>query len=122
MTKEEALKIVGSYRDKVEKIEKKIKVIHTQQQYRDEVHFGYYLENIDFLLVTIGLNLEALEISVDRTLALYKEGFVCQTERYIECDTKETMKDVRKKLRQIDQMLQRAVTGHSEIDLDMSIE
>ena len=118
MTKEEALKIVSSYRGKVEKIERKIKYIQTQQEYRDEVHFGYYLENIDFLLINIGLNLEALELSVDRTLALYKEGFICQTERYIEDNTKETMKDIRKKLRQIDEMLHRAVTGHSEIDLD----
>lgn len=75
MKKDEALKIVSSYRSKVEKIEKKIKYIQMQQEYRDEVHFGYYLENIDFLLVNIGLNLEALEGSVDRTLALYKGAF-----------------------------------------------
>ena len=48
MKKDEALKIVSSYRSKVEKIEKKIKYIQMQQEYRDEVHFGYYLENIDF--------------------------------------------------------------------------
>ena len=119
MTKDEALEIVNSYRDKIEKIQRKVKCIHTQQKYRDEIHFGYYLENIDFLLITIGLNLEALEGSIDRTLALYKDGFICQTERYIEDDTKTTMKDIRKKLRQIDEMLERAVTGHSETDLDL---
>ena len=122
MTKDEALEIVNLYRDKIEKIQRKVKCIHTQQKYRDEIHFGYYLENIDFLLITIGLNLEALEGSIDRTLALYKDGFICQTERYIEDDTKTTMKDIRKKLRQIDEMLARAVTGHSEIDIDLGLD
>ena len=88
MTKDEAVKTIGLYRSKIEKIEKKIRYIQAQQQYRDEVMFGYYLENIDFLIITIGLNLEALEMSIDRTLALYQDGFICQTERYIEDDTK----------------------------------
>ena len=122
MTKEEAVKVISTYRKKVEKIEKKIRNIQMQQEYRDEICFGYYLENIDFLILTIGLNLEALEKSVDRTLALYQEGFICQTERYIEDDTKMELKKVRKYLREIDTMLERAVVGHSEIDLDLECD
>lgn len=110
MTKEEAVEQIVVYRRKVEKIEKKIRYIQTQQAYRDEVKFGYYLENIDFLILTIGLNLEALELSIDRTLALYQEGFLCQTEPYIEEDTRAELKKVRKKLREIDELLQKAVT------------
>jgi len=110
MTKDEAVKTIGLYRSKVEKIEKKIRYIQAQQQYRDEVMFGYYLENIDFLIITIGLNLEALEMSIDRTLALYQDGFICQTERYIEDDTKSEVKRVRKYLREIDDFLEKAVT------------
>lgn len=110
MTKDEAVKTIGLYRSKVEKIEKKIRYIQAQQEYRDEAVFGYYLENIDFLIITIGLNLEALELSVDRTLALYQDGFICQTERYIEDDTKTEIKKVRKYLREIDNLLESAVT------------
>ena len=110
MTKDEAVKTIGLYRSKIEKIEKKIRYIQAQQQYRDEVMFGYYLENIDFLIITIGLNLEALEMSIDRTLALYQDGFICQTERYIEDDTKAEVKRVRKYLREIDDFLEKAVT------------
>ena len=110
MTKEEAVKTIVLYRKKVEKIEKKIKYIQAQQEYRDEICFGYYLENIDFLILTIGLNLEALELSIERTLALYQDGFICQTEQYIEEDTKGELKKVRKYLREIDDLLERAVT------------
>lgn len=118
MTKDEAVKTISLYRSKVEKIEKKIRYIQAQQQYRDEIAFGFYLQNIDFLILTIGLNLEALEASIDRTLALYQEGFVCQTERYIEDETKTELKKVRKCLREIDTMLERAVTERSVFSMD----
>ena len=118
MTKDEAVKTIGLYRSKVEKIEKKIRYIQAQQQYRDEVMFGYYLENIDFLILTIGLNLEALEMSIDRTLALYQDGFICQTERYIEDETKTEIKKVRKQLREIDDLLEKAVTKRSVFSMD----
>lgn len=113
MTKEEAVKTISTYKVKVEKIEKKIRYIQAQQEYRDEIMFGYYLENIDFLILTIGLNLEALEMSIDRTLALYQDGFICQTERYIEDETKTEIKKVRKQLREIDDLLEKAVTKRS---------
>ena len=110
MTKDEAVRTIKQYRDKVEKIEKKIRYIQVQQEYRDEVMFGFYLQNIDFLILNIGLNLEGLENTIDRTLALYQEGFVCQTERYIEDDTKTEIRKVRKCLREIDNLLERAVS------------
>ena len=110
MTKDEAVKTIGLYRGKVEKIEKKIRYIQAQQEYRDEISFGYYLQNIDYLIFNIGLNLECLETTIDRTLALYQEGFICQTERYIEEDTKIEIKKVRKYLREIDELLEKAVT------------
>lgn len=50
MTKDEAVKTIGLYRGKVEKIEKKIRYIQAQQEYRDEISFGYYLQNIDYLI------------------------------------------------------------------------
>ena len=37
MTKDEAVKTIGLYRGKVEKIEKKIRYIQAQQEYRDFV-------------------------------------------------------------------------------------
>lgn len=110
MTKDEAVKIIGTYRDKVGKIEKKFRHIQAQQEYRDEIRFGYYMDNIDFLLLTIGLNLQALELSIDRTLDLYKEGFICQTERYIAQDTKDEISKVRQQLKDIDAMLEKAVS------------
>ena len=118
MTKDEAVKTIGSYRSKIEKIEKKIRYIQAQQEYRDEIMFGYYLENIDFLILTIGLNLEALEMSIDRTLTLYQDGFICQTERYIEDETKTEIKKVRKQLREIDDLLEKAVTKRSVFSMD----
>ena len=54
MTKEGAVKVISTYRKKVEKIEKKIRNIQMQQEYRDEICFGYYLENIDFLILFSG--------------------------------------------------------------------
>ena len=110
MTKEDAVKTIELYRDKVGKIEKKVRYIQAQQEYRDEISFGYYLQNIDYLIFNIGLNLECLENTIDRTLALYQEGFICQTERYIEDDTKVEIKKVRKYLREIDDLLEKAVT------------
>jgi len=118
MTKDEAVKTIGLYRSKIEKIEKKIRYIQAQQEYRDEIMFGYYLENIDFLILTIGLNLEALEMSIDRTLTLYQDGFICQTERYIEDETKTEIKKVRKQLREIDDLLEKAVTKRSVFSMD----
>lgn len=121
MTKDEAVKMIGTYRSKVEKIEKKIKFIQMQQEYRDEICFGFYMDNVDFLVLTIGLNLEALEMSVNRTLALYQDGFISQTERYIEDETKSELKKVRKALREIDEKLERAVTEKS-VDWDEMVE
>lgn len=110
MTKDEAVKTIELYRNKIEKISKKLRNIQAQQEYRDEVMFGYYLQNIDYLILNIGLNLEGLENTINRTLVLYQEGFICQTERYIEDDTREEIKKVRKYLREIDILLEKAVT------------
>ena len=118
MTKEDAVKTIGLYRSKVEKIEKKIRCIEAQQKYRDEIMFGYYLQNIDYLIVNIGLNLECLENTIDRTLVLYQEGFICQTERYIEEDTNTEIKKVRKQLREIDDLLEKAVTKRSVFSME----
>ena len=109
MKKEEILQKLGSYKEKLVNLQVKINRIERMAQYKDSEVFDFYKGDLELLLTTIDLSIMACELAVNRTYALYSDGFISDPERYAEEELKRSIKEVNKEMKQVQGLITKAV-------------
>lgn len=97
------------YKDKAVNLQIKFHEIQKMAQYKDSERFAYYVPDLELLFTTIELSLMACELAVNRTYALYADGFITKPEQYVEEEVQRSIKEVNDSIKNIRTIMEKAV-------------
>lgn len=97
------------FKEKAVNLQIKFNEIQRLAQYKDSERFAYYVPDLELLFTTIELSLMACELAVNRTYALYADGFIKEPERYAEEEIQRSIKEVNSSIKSIKSLMEKAV-------------
>lgn len=110
IVKEKSLHQLSLFKNRLVNLEMKLHDIEKMGKYSDAYRFEFFKQNIEILFTAIDLTLSACELEIDRTLELYSMGWLSEDAAYyINKDAKEAGVKIKRTIKDIDELMFKAV-------------